>query len=105
MASSDGKNAAWTAATFVQTRTSGSAIPTSVRISPAWFIPNSTTATSGSSPSSMSDSGNPMWLFRLPRLRNTSYRVASNAAVSSFVVVFPTLPVIAMTRAPERRRT
>ena len=33
--------------TLVHTRTSGSAMPTSVRISPAWFMPSSTTATSG----------------------------------------------------------
>ena len=46
-----------------------------------------------------------MWLLRLPSFRNTRCRVPSKAAVSSFVVVLPTLPVIATTRAPDRRRT
>jgi len=43
-------------------------------------------------------------LLKFPRLRNTEYRAARNSAVSSFVVVFPALPVIATTVAPERRR-
>ena len=35
------------------------------------FMPNSTTAISGRCLNSMSDSGSPMWLFKLPRLRIT----------------------------------
>ena len=53
----------------------------------------------------MSDSGSPMWLLKFPRLRITRYRAARNSAVTSFVVVFPALPVIATTFAPDSRRT
>ena len=52
--------------TFVQTRTSGSAIATRVLISPAWFIPSSITATSGACRTCISESGRPMWLFNCP---------------------------------------
>ena len=58
--------------TLVHTRTSGSAIPTSSRISPAWFMPSSITATSAPCRSSSSDSGSPRWLFRLPLFFTTS---------------------------------
>ena len=78
---------------------------TSVLISPVWFIPSSTTAISGRCLSSISDSGSPMWLLKFPRLRITRYRVARNSAVTSFVVVFPALPVIATTFVPDSRRT
>ena len=76
------------------------------RISPAWFIPSSTTAISGRRRRSMSDSGRPMWLFKFPRLRTTRYRNSSNSAVTSFVVVLPALPVMATTtcaRCPAHR--
>ena len=53
----------------------------------------------------MSDSGSPMWLLKFPRLRITRYRAARNSAVTSFVVVFPALPVIATTLVPDSRRT
>ncbi len=66
MASTDAKNSRCTSATLVHTRTSGSAIATRRLISPAWFMPSSTTATSAPCRSSSSDSGRPMWLFRLP---------------------------------------
>ena len=46
-----------------------------------------------------------MWLFKFPSVRLTSYASASRAAVKSFVVVLPTLPVTATTRVPEARRT
>ena len=46
-----------------------------------------------------------MWLFRFPLFRNTRYRVDRNSAAISFVVVLPALPVMATTRAPDRRRT
>ena len=46
-----------------------------------------------------------MWLFRLPEDRITRCRRPRNAAVTSFVVVLPALPVTATTRAPDRRRT
>ena len=90
--------------TLVHTRTSGSATRTSVLISPAWFIPSSTTAISGRCLSSMSDSGSPMWLLKFPRLRTTRYRAARNSPVTSFVVVLPALPVIATTFVPDSRR-
>ena len=105
IASCDPKDSRCAVPTLVQTRTSGSAMPTSCRISPAWFMPSSTTATSAPCCRSSSDSGRPMWLFRLPRLRMVRNRVATTAAVASFVVVLPALPVMATTRAPERRRT
>ena len=46
-----------------------------------------------------------MWLFRFPLFRKTRYRVERNSAAISFVVVLPALPVMATTRAPDRRRT
>ena len=46
-----------------------------------------------------------MWLLRLPSLRKTRYLPPSNVAVSSLVVVLPTLPVMATTSAADRRRT
>ena len=46
-----------------------------------------------------------MWLLKLPRLRITRYRDASSSAVTSFVVVFPALPVIATTFVPDSIRT
>ena len=101
----EGNDAACTSRTLVQTRTFGSAMRTSVRISPAWFIPSSITATRAPRSSESRESGRPMWLFRFPSFRITSQRVARNVAASSFVLVFPTLPVIATTVAPERRRT
>ena len=74
-------------------------------ISPAWFMPSSTTAISGRVVNSMSASGSPMWLFQFPRLRITRYLAAKNSAVTSFVVVFPALPVMATTLVPESIRT
>ena len=105
IASTDRKKPTCASPTLVHTRTSGSAIPTSVLISPAWFIPSSTTAMSGRLRSSISDSGRPMWLFRFPRLRTTRYCDARNAPVTSLVVVLPALPVIATTLVPDSRRT
>ncbi len=104
MASTDAKCPTWASPTLVHTRTSGSASSTSRLISPAWFMPSSTTATSGRLRSSRSVSGRPMWLFRFPTLRYTVCRVARNSAVASFVDVFPALPVMATTDAPDSRR-
>ena len=104
IASTDAKCPTCASPTLVHTRTSGSASSTSRLISPAWFIPSSTTATSGRLRSSSSVSGRPMWLFRFPTLRYTVCRVARNSAVASFVDVFPALPVIATTDAPDNRR-
>ena len=50
MASGEAKNPRWASPTLVQTRTSGSAMATRVRISPGWFMPSSTTATCGRVP-------------------------------------------------------
>ena len=104
IASTEAKCPTCASPTLVHTRTSGSASSTSRLISPAWFIPNSTTATSGRLRSSSSVSGRPMWLFRFPTLRYTVCRVARNSAVASFVDVFPALPVMATTEAPDNRR-
>jgi hypothetical protein len=71
IASGELKNPRCASPTFVHTRTSGSASATSWLISPAWFIPSSTTATSGRARSSSSESGRPMWLLKLPGLRYT----------------------------------
>ena len=68
-------------------------------------MPNSTTATSGLVRNSRSESGRPIWLLRFPLFLNTRYRDDKNSADTSFVVVFPALPVIATTRDPERRLT
>ena len=54
---------------------------------------------------SSSESGKPMWLFKLPLLRKTVYRAERNSAVISFVVDLPALPVTATTADPESRRT
>ena len=103
--STESKEPRWASPTLVQTRISGWAMLTSVPISPAWLIPSSTTAISGRVVNSISDSGNPMWLFRFPRLRTTRYLAARNSAVISFVVVFPALPVMATTLVPDSIRT
>ena len=71
MASTVPKNSRCAGPTLVQTRTSGSAIFTSALISPAWFIPSSSTPMSGFARNSSSDNGSPMWLFKFPLLRNT----------------------------------
>src|SRR3954471_7387648 len=68
-------------------------------------MPSSTTATSGIDRSSRSESGRPRSLFKLPFFRNTRKRLPRNSAATSFVVVFPALPVIATTFVPDRRRT
>src|SRR5438552_11227858 len=67
-------------------------------------MPSSTTAMSGRAVSSMSDSGRPMWLFKLPRFRITRYFAPRNSAVTSFVVVLPALPVMATTFVPDACR-
>lgn len=104
IASTDEKNPMCASPTFVQTRTWGSAIETSLLISPAPLMPSSTTAQAGAVCSSNNESGSPMWLFRLPRLRNVVKRCASSVAVISLVVVLPALPVIATTVDAARRR-
>ncbi len=81
MASGDAKKPRCASPTLVHTRTSGSAIATSVLISPAWFMPSSITATSGLARSCISDSGRPMWLFRFPLFFTTRKRVASSSAI------------------------
>ena len=78
---------------------------TSALISPKWFMPSSSTPMSGFALNSSSESGRPMWLFKLPLLRKTVYLADRNSAVISFVVDLPALPVTATTAAPESRRT
>ena len=67
-------------------------------------MPSSTTATSGRAVSSSSESGSPMWLFRLPALRYTAYR-AREKRRRCFLrrSSCPALPVIATTRRPGLR--
>ena len=65
-------------------------------ISPGRLIPISITAASVSSESSAIICGTPSWPFLLPPVRSTFPMGARAVAVSSFVVVFPTLPVTAI---------
>ena len=60
----------------------------------------------GRARSSSSESGRPMWLFRVPLVpKHRDIARPGTPRSSSFVVVLPALPVIATTFAPERRRT
>jgi hypothetical protein len=104
------KNSRCTGATFDTTAQSGSAMCASAAISPAWFMPISTTATSCSASSFSSCNGSPKALFRfLCDFSTLSFpckpRAPSTSATASFVVVLPTDPVIAITRPPQCRRT
>ena len=93
-----------TGPTFVMTATSGAAMAASRRISPAWLIPISTTATSCPACRPSSVSGRPTRLFRFPSLRRTRQRAPAIAYVISLVVVLPLLPVMPTMRAGMRLR-
>ena len=68
-------------------------------------MPSSITATSAPCRSSNNESGRPRWLFKLPAFFTTLKRDPISSAMVSFVVVFPALPVMATTFAPDSRRT
>ena len=89
----------WLSPTVVTTAISGRAIAESVEISPGSFEPISTTITSTSVGIESSVSGTPMRLLRLSGVACTARVIPSAARVRSFVVVFPTDPVIATTGA------
>ena len=105
IASTDAKKPRCASPTLVQTRTSGSAMPTSVRISPAWFMPSSTTATSGRVAARAATAAARCGCSGSRGSGPPGTVAARNAAVISLVVVLPALPVIATTRAPDFRRT
>ena len=81
---------------FVKTAHSGFTISTNRSISPGILIPISITANSVSSSSSNIISATPIWLFKFLYVLTVRYFISSTAAIISFVVVFPTLPVIPM---------
>ena len=76
---------------------------TSVRISPGWFIPSSTTAICGLERAAGAR-GRPIWLFRFPLFLKTGSPPPGIPATTSLVVVLPALPVIATTVAPGGER-
>jgi hypothetical protein len=92
-------------ATLVTTPTCGSASRARRAISPAADIASSITATSCSGSSASSAKGSPKSLFKLPGERSTRKRRLRMAAIISFVVLFPVLPVTAKSRLPHLRRT
>ena len=83
---------------FVMMAMSGCAMDVRYAISPKWFMPISKTATSTSSSSAMMLMGRPRSLLWFPSLFAVRNAGASAQAIISFVVVFPTLPVMPMTR-------
>ena len=82
---------------FVITPWLGSAISHNLRISPAAFIPISSTISSSSVSTFTRLRGSPMWLLRLPAFLSVLYLVERTRYNISFVVVFPLLPVTATT--------
>ena len=87
----------WHHPIFVITHTSGHAIAVSLVISPKSLIPISSTAISSLSSSVKTVSGRPISLLKLPCVFFTLYFCARTDAIVSFVLVFPTLPVIPTT--------
>ena len=69
-------------------------------ISPGWLVPTSHTARSARREQRASDSGTPMWLFRLPAVANAP----SALAAKDLNVVLPLLPVTATTGPVNRWR-
>jgi len=81
---------------FVITANVGFAILVKRLISPKWFIPISTTKASCSFNFSIVN-GNPILLLLFPSVFKVLYFIFTTFAIISFVLVFPTLPVIAIT--------
>ena len=82
---------------FVMTHTSGLAIRLSLCISPKSLIPISRTAISQSSRICSTVSGSPTSLLKFPSVFRTRKPFDSTLATNSFVLVFPTLPVMPTT--------
>ena len=98
------RNSRWHGPIFVMTHVSGFAIFASRCISPKSLIPISRTAISSSSRSRNTVSGRPSSLLKFPAVFKTRYFCASTAAIISFVLVLPTLPVIPTTGMPSCSR-
>ena len=86
--------------TFSTTATCGATSFDKGAISPGWLVPISHTAPFASRGARASESGTPMWLFKLPSVANAP----STAAAKDLNVVLPLLPVTATTGAERRRR-
>ena len=78
--------------------TSGRANAVIASSSPGRLIPISRTQKRCAGSSAKTTAGTPMRLFRFPAVKCVGATSARSAAVSSFVVVLPALPVIATTR-------
>ena len=94
----------WTGPTFVITPTSGSQIAVSSAIWPKPRIASSSTITSVPGGAASSSSGSPISVLKFARLAATVRWGAISAAIRSFVEVFPTEPVTAITCAARSRR-
>src|SRR5437867_1060095 len=105
ISSTDLKNSRCTGLTLVTTPSFGSAIDASLRISPLADIPISSTPKFWYRSTRSRHNGSPNSLFRLPTERKTVNFFPKTAAVISFVVVLPALPVMPMIVIPQRRRT
>ena len=101
--SSEPSNSIWVSPTFVTMPAVGSAILANSAISPNPRIPISTTAAWWSQVRFNNVNGKPISLLKFASVFNTEKRLASTAAVKSFVVVFPFDPVMAMTGKSKRR--
>ncbi len=82
----------------------GSAMAVSSAMSPTLLAPISMMAMRCSSVSRNRVRGTPMWLFRLPVVASVGRSALSTACTSSFVVVLPLLPVMAMNGMRNCRR-
>src|SRR5579872_2022800 len=104
-ASRPSKKSKWDSPTFVTTPISGRDTATSSRICPGPRIASSTTAISASLGTFARTSGIPISVFQLRGDRTVRNIRPVTAAVSSLVEVFPTLPVMPITRSAWRSRT
>ena len=87
----------WQVPMFVITQVSGLAILASLVISPKSLIPISSTAISSSSRRRNTVSGRPSSLLKFPCVFKVRYFWLSTDAITSLVLVLPTLPVIPTT--------
>ena len=105
MPSIESKNSRWTGFTLVITPSLGSAIDASLRISPLADIPISRTAIVCERSIRRRQRGSPNSLLKFPIERITVNFLARTAAIISFVVVFPALPVTPTMGPPHCRLT
>ena len=91
------RNSRWHWPILVMTQVSGRAIFASRCISPKSLIPISRTAISSSSLRRNTVRGSPSSLLKFPSVFKVRYFWESTAAIISFVLVFPTLPVMPTT--------